>query len=363
MKITIKSYYIKKMIKIVSNCIKNSKNNDIFSHILVKNINNNFFIISINEELEIATFTNLESKDNKNGEIVIKYNTIYNICKYIDDDNDILIERENKIIKIKHGNNFFKIPISYENIFPSFKIEKNIINIKIKTKKLVELFKYSYSAVAENNPKLSLNGILMDFNKNSINTLSSDGFRLTFSQILFKANIKKFKVIITKNLIKEFLNLEHDENFSIINVSNNYFKIITRHVTLTSKIINDNYEHHLLNLSHINNKNLTINNKDLKTSIKRISAICSVNTIILLSFNKNIIKLNIKNSNEYSETYIENKYTSDEIHIGLNYKYLNDILKLIDNNEIEIIITHMKRHFIIKEKNSNYLYLIMPYKI
>ncbi len=203
MKINIKISLLTNMLKKISGGIKKNDKTSILSHVLIKVFKNNILCTSINEEIEIITYDILNDLTTE-GEFIVKYDIIYNICKTNDLNSIISITKKHNSIEISSNNSIFKIPCLHNQIFPSLENDTNtLINIKIDNKLLKNLFKNSHLAASDNNPRLFLNGILLEINKNNITTLSSNGFRLFFSHNTINNNndYKKIKIILPKILL------------------------------------------------------------------------------------------------------------------------------------------------------------------
>lgn len=369
MEINIQSSILLEMLKIISGVI-NVKKNDISSNILLKKIKNKIFCIAINNNIEIVTFKIIneytDDKMQENINFIIKYDLIYNICKSNKNETIINIKNIKNSLEISTINSSFNIPLIYNNEFPSFKIEKeNILMIKLNSNDFKQLISYSYNTISENNPKLFLNGILFNVNKNSITTISSDGFNLSFSQIINNNNYidTNIKIIIPKIIIKEFLNLYKENENIFIKISHNFIKIITNTITLTSKLINDTYENPIIKLSVNNYTKCYINTNEIKNCITILNTLCYNNNIINMDIKRDKIIIYAKNKSDHGSINIDAKTVGNNIKISLNYKYIINILKIIKENLIELIIPESKKFLIIKEKNKNSLYLITLLKI
>lgn len=364
MQIIITALNLLNMLKIIAGGTCLTKKNDIFSHILIKKIKDKIFCVAINGDIEIVTFDIITNTDDSNTDFILKYELIYNICKSLDSNSNIKIKKTLNSTEIETINSSFSFPTLYNIDFPSFKTDKkSLLTIKLPTLELKNLLYYPYITVAENNQKLFLNGILLDINKNSITALSSDGFRLSFSQTLITTLHKRFKIIIPKIIIKEFLNICKETDTAFINISDNFIKIITNKITLTTKLINDIYENSNIKLL---SKKLTltkINVNELKRAITILNAICYNNNMLVLNIKTDKIIITVKYKSEHGTTIIKAKSYGEELDISLNYKHITSLLKIIKSEEIEIIVTEKKNNIILKEPKINCIYIITPFKI
>ena len=345
------------MLKNISNGVKAHKKQELSFYVLIKIIEKKIFCIAINNQIEMVTCDNFEKKE-INTEILIKYNLIYNICRTNNENSNINIDQSTNSTIIKVENSKFILTNLNNQIFPTFPIiKKFLVKFKIKTQILINFLKHALITTTEDSPKLFLNGILFDINKNNLSILSADGFRLTYSMFLIENN-ETTKVIIPKNTINEISNTFCNEKETIILISHNQVKFITNNITITSKIINDIYEYPQLNLSK-KNKSIEIDTQEMKNALKKISILISIKNSITLIIEKTNIIIKTKNNNE-NATIILKKKNKHKLTININYKYFLDILKLITTEIFNIIITENEK-IIIKENNKDSFYVIMSF--
>jgi len=363
MQIKIQTQKLLKILKNISGGIKKTKKNALSSYILIKTIKKNIFCVSINEDIEIVTYDTLEKNDN-DAEILIKHDLIYNICRTNKEDSIINIIQKHNSVEVQTENSTFNLPYINNQIFPSFPHEENtLIKFKIKTNLLKNLLQKSIITTADNSPKLFLNGILFNINKNKLNILSSDGFRIIYSYELIKNNTKKIKVIIPKNTINEIINIFNNEDYTIILISNNQIKFITTNITLTSRLVNDIYNHPKIKISSSKNKIIQINTADMKNALNKINVLCTNNSKVNFLFQKKQMTIKTKNNYEHVNINLKNDYNKNQFKIDVNYKYFIDIIKLIENEYFYILINLKEQKIIIKEEYKNYIYIIMPFNI
>lgn len=351
------------MLRIISNGVQKNKKTSLLSNILIKTIKNSIFCIAINEELEIITHDKLDNA-NLDGEIILNYDLIYNICKNSKETSMVTIKKLNNSLEIQSENSVFNTPCVNDQVFPSFKKHVNLLaHFKLKTDNLKNLFSKSHIAISENNPKEFLNGISLEINKNSLTTLSSDGSRLLFNQILNDSNNNRIKLILPKSSITTLMTTFENQTYTYISVSHTFIKFTTNNIIITSKLINDTYYNPNIKISSNFNTPVIINKNEIKDAISKLNILCTNDSRLNFQIKKNLLTINTKTKNDHAKVTLTLNNSEIEAHLGLNYKHLIDIIKTINNETFELITTVSEDTVIIKEKNSNYLYFITPFKL
>lgn len=363
MEIKIKAKDLIDMLKIVEGGISPTQKDEIALSILLKKIKNKVFCISINEEIEIVTYKEITEYNEESIDVILRYELIYNICRSTKQDSYIRIFKTNNFTEIQTNSSVFEAPLIYSANYPSFRSEKQILfKLKISSKELIKLFQYPFITVSENNQQDFLNGILIDINNNSLTSLASDGIKTSFSQILVADSNKRLKIIISKKLIKEFTNTFQENEINIINITENYIKIINSKVTLTSRLINEYYDNNIINTQYEKCTKIILNTSELKKSINVLKTICN-NNVLVLNYKLNKISLTVKHKSETGVVKLDSIASGKDLNLNLNFRHINNISKIIQSEKTEIIIPESKAFIIIREKKLNCIYITLPLKL
>ena len=171
------------------------------------------------------------------------------------------------------------------------------------------------------------------------------------------------KLILPKLLINELLNVFIETNYIYIIFFSNQVKFVADKITITSKVVHDIYNVPDLFLDLAGNISLKLRTLDVKNAFDKITSIklSDEKAILLISSDKIIIKAGdfIQNVTVF---FPINSQCND-IELGLNYNYFKDILKLLNSEFFEFILLNDKSVILLKEFNSNFLHIMMSYKI
>jgi DNA polymerase III sliding clamp (beta) subunit (PCNA family) len=351
------------LLKKVAGAVCKTSKNSLFSSILLKVIDNKIFCIAINEFIEIVVYDNLNEKC-ENTEIVIEYDLIYNIIKKVDQNENIIIKQERKHIEIIAGNSVFKLNKSFD-IFPSFELScQNLLKIRIDASFFLKMLNNIKTSVSDHNPQLFLNGIFFDLSNNCLNGFSSDGFRLSYFNILHDSLCNNsFKFILPKSTVTEILNIFVKSSHIYVFFFTNQIKFISDRITLTSKLINDIYNIPVFDLNLFCGVRLTLKTLEIKDALEKISSLKmnDEKAIFSLSYNKITIKAGSLIQNVTIFLSIENSINN--VQFGFNYKHFKDILKLIETNVFDFSVSSNNNFLLIKEINSNFLHIMTAFNL
>ena len=107
---------------------------------------------------------------------------------------------------------------------------------------------------------------------------------------------------------------------------------------------------------------ITINKKEFIDSIDRANLLISESDKrpIIINIINNSLEVKVNSVNGSLNEDIDIEKEGKDIMIGFNPKFLMDALKVIDDEMVDIYLVNPKAPCFIRDKNVNYIYLILP---
>ena len=355
--IKIKNSDLLTMLKQITGAISKEKGS-LFEYVFIKSINENIFCMSINQEMQIITYGTLIENQSK-CEILIKYELIYHICRTHNDTSIIFLKKNNNSIDIIIENTKFSIPILDSGLFPLlYDNTKSFIKFKVKALVLNELFKKALIPTTDDTQKNFLSGVVLNINKNKLNILSYDSFRLIYSYILVNNENEDYTIILSPKVVKEVINMSNSDDYINFAISYNYVTFISFNTTLISRVSRNIYNHPKITLSIKNCTIISVDTKTIRKSFKKLSVLCVKNSKIIMRIDKKNITFSVQHDQHNAFITLNNKNDNTEIIITLHYNHLMDILKLITSDLFDIEISPDQTVIIIRENKKSYIYIL-----
>ncbi|AZS13040.1 DNA polymerase III subunit beta [Paenibacillus lutimineralis] len=253
-------------------------------------------------------------------------------------------------------------------VLPS--IEENQV-ISIQGDLLKNMIKQTTFSISTNETSPILTGILWDINGNDFKLVATDRHRLASrtAQIDNADEVRVSNIVISGKTLNELNKIVPDQNTIVdIVVADNqvlfkidrvlfYTRILDGTYPDTSRIIPTNYK-----------SELVIDTKKLSESIDRaylLSREEKSNIVRLQTFENNTIEIS-SSSNELGKVVEQLdviQYTGDPLRISFNSKYMLDVLKVVESEQLHIGFTGAMSPMIVKPMDdSQSLYLILPYR-
>ena len=148
--------------------------------------------------------------------------------------------------------------------------------------------------------------------------------------------------------------------------SDNKIKFSLGKIKLISKVIDGKFPDYKKVIPTSNDKTLKVASKDFIDSIERVASVSlDRKEGVKLAINKNNVQLSVNsaNSGEGNEI-IKAEFSSDNLNISFNSKYLTDIASEIEDKNLKINLKDSVSPVLIEDlSDKNSFYVIMPMKI
>jgi DNA polymerase-3 subunit beta len=322
----------------------------------------------IGTDLEVGLKTHFEANIEEKGTITVSGKKIFEIVKSLPDEGVITFkENEDLMMEVSSGKSEFKVLCLPKEDYPQVpeaKFEKKIV---LPLDKLKEMIDRVYYAIAQEQ-RYYLNGALLVLKKNTMELVSTDGHRLSYTATFIEnlAPPEEVKVIVAKKTLGELRKLT-DENMEFDYDENNlFFKVGNR--TLISRIIESKFPNFETVIPKDNPNVLHIPKDSFTQAIRRVALLSSERSRgVKFSIEKNLIKLFSSNP-EIGEARdnLEVEYKGAELEVGFNSQYLIDFLSSVSSERVRLELKDENSAAVVRpelDEDIKYTYVLMPMKI
>ena len=346
----------------------------ILSNILIKTRSDGIDIFAT--DLDIGIKGSYEAKIVSEGSVTVSGRKLHEIVRELPDEEIYLkSDSENSWINLSCRKSTFKIaclsPEEYP-AFPAYKEEKDLV---IEIDLLKEMLKKTNFAISMDETRYTLNGILLESEGEDISMVGTDGHRLAFIKKTSGFEKKeKVEIIIPKKAQAELLKIldsgdsdQKDEKKTIsISVEKNHAAFKMGKIILVTRLIDGRFPNYRQVIPNDNNNNVVIDCKLFLHALRRVAILADEKSrMVKFGVQKNLMIL-VSDNSELGEAKeeIDVEYQGTPITIGLNAKYVMDILNVINSEKINFKLKDSESSCLITPAdNENYRCIVMPMRI
>lgn len=338
----------------------------ILSNVLMKKNQHGLRLITTDLEIQIETHLNIELEGDEKF-ITVAAKKLQDILRAMPDNGSISLEdQENKLI-VKANKSKFSLQTLPAQDFPELAEQLNEANkIEIEQSKLKNLLSSVQYAMAQQDIRYYLNGVLMVIDGNTIKLVATDGHRLAFISEVLDQEYQKQEIILSRKTVNELMKLLNDVDDKVqLEISEKQIRATFSNITLTSKVIDGKFpDYNRVIPNHSNN--LVMNRLVILQALQRVSILSNekFRGIRLLLTEKNLRIISSNSEQEEAQEDIENDYTGIPLDIGFNVNYLLDGINNINNESITFSFGDQNSSLLITiPEKDNYKYVVMPMRI
>ncbi|ATW01901.1 DNA polymerase III subunit beta [Candidatus Legionella polyplacis] len=373
-------FYIKISKKIFLNALSiilgviDKKNSvlSILDNILVDSRENKIILSATNLEIKITTYItcneNILNQIKIPGIITIPGKKLFHILKLLNLNDTPSIIAIKDFVLIKTNNSKFLLNTLPYKDYPISNFKNPTIKIIMRSYDIVDLFQFTYFVIPQNDSRIYLNGLLLDFTKGQITSVSTDGYRMAIKKIFHEKINFNSKFLLPKKGVQEILKLLlNTKNTDLVICGNeNYLRFYTKLYNIELKLIKAKFPSYQKIIPTYQDKIVLIDRDKFKQALKRVSILTNEKSKAIILHIKPSILI-IKSTNKEKENAIEllnANIKGKEIKIGVNVDYLLDILNILPKGLIKLSMQSSDSSILIQiSNNDNYKYIVMPMKI
>lgn len=339
----------------------------VLANVLVVLDGDKLSITGTDTEVELVAHLTLDQQY-PGGQTTIPAKKLLDICKSLPDSGLIDFELEENRVLVKCGRSKFSLATLPAVEFPSLDDKKSAVQFAIRQGYLKELIDKTSFAMAQQDVRFYLNGMLLEVSQNRLRGVATDGHRLALGnrEILFDAD-GVTQAIVPRKGITELARLFNEEDKDVvISLSGNHIRAETEDFRFTSKLIDAKYPDYERVLPKHGDKTIIADKDNLKQCFSRVSILSNEKYRgVRLRFESGSLTAAANNpEQEEAEESIAINYEGAALEIGFNVNYLLDVLGVVKSESVSINLMDTNSSALIKETvDDSTLYVVMPMRL
>ncbi len=339
----------------------------ILSNVLLVGSANKLSFTATDLEIEV-TANAAETKLEQDFAVTTSAKKMYDILRALPEKTAVNIDHQENKLQIKAGKSRFNLQTLPAEDFPKFQARDQVeATVELPQKTLRNLLHHVQFAMAQQDIRYYLNGMLLVLRDTEIITVATDGHRLSFAKEALASGSPNMEVIIPRKTIVELMRLLSDDETPIrIEISKNQLHFRFQDISLNSKVVDGKFPDYTKVIPTGYKNSFAIDRQLLLQALQR-AAILSNEKFrgVRMVLTQDSFKAISRNSEqEEAQEELEIAYAGEPIDIGFNVSYLLDVLTNVDAKNIECALgdSNSSAVFTIPD-NTGFKYVVMPMRI
>ncbi len=367
MKFTVSREALVKPLQLVAGVVERRQTLPVLSNVLIVLENGQLSLTGTDLEVEIVARITLVG-DSENGETTVPAKKFLDICRALPEDAEIQFSLGEQKATVKSGRSRFSLSTLEANEFPSVEPGSNDLSIRCKQKEIKRLIDRTSFAMAQQDVRYYLNGMLWEVRPNELRAVSTDGHRLAMCTRQVPADVSEvIQAILPRKGVIELSRLLHEgeEDVELV-LGANHLRASTPDFTFTSKLVDGKFPDYERVLPKGGDKIVIGDRSDLKQAFARTAILSNEKYRgVRLMLDEGQLTIVANNpEQEEAEDVVSVDYSGDSLEVGFNVSYLQDVTNVIDTESIKITLSDSNSSALIEEpENSDSAYVVMPMRL
>ncbi|PCJ24291.1 MAG: DNA polymerase III subunit beta [SAR86 cluster bacterium] len=301
------------------------------------------------------------------GEITVPARKLLDICKSLSDDGMVEVSLAGSKLTLKSGRSKFTLTTLPATEFPSVDEEPDTFSLTLSQSKLRELLASTSFAMAQQDVRYYLNGMLFEVAPDYLLVVATDGHRLAMEKLNMENDISEIQqLILPRKGIMELTRLLEEDGDISLTFGQNHIRAKVPAFTFTSKLVDGKFPDYNRVLPKGGNKVITGNCQELRQAFSRASILSNekYRGVRMLLSNGELKILANNPEQEEAEEIVSVEYQGDSLEIGFNVSYLIDVLSTLSSKNAKITLSDPNSPALLEaEEGSDALYVVMPMRL
>ena len=319
-------------------------------------------------DLEMQTSLNIDTKIETDFEITISARKLFDITRALPENSELDFQINESRVNVKAGKSKFNLQTLPSKDYPLLKKnDSESVSVKLSQNKLKGLLKQVDFAMAQQDIRYYLNGLLFEIQGQKLNIVGTDGHRLSFTSTKLDDSYEKKEVIIPRKTIMELIKLLDDSDEIVeLEILNQQVTFKFGDIFIITKVIDGKFPDYNRVIPVGYENGFLIDRQMLLNAMQRASILSNekYRGIRLVLSENNMQLITTNSEQEEAQEDIEILYNKEAIDIGFNVTYLIDVLNNIQFDQLSFTFKDSNSSCLVTiPNNEDYKYVVMPMRI
>jgi len=351
----------------VSGIIERRHTLPILSNVLIDRTAAGLAFLATDIEIQITAKSGLGA-DGEARAVTVGARKLLDILRALPDGTEVTLAQQDKRLVVKAGKSRFSLQTLPAEDFPRLAAPAGeVARFGLPQKALRRLLGLVQYAMAQQDIRYYLNGLLMVVEDKNLKVVATDGHRLAYASLKIGADVPRQEVIVPRKTVLELSKLLADsDDVAKIELSGTQAAFSFGTVELVSKLVDGKFPDYTRVIPTQHKNRLTLGREPLRQALLR-AAILSNEKFrgvrwVLAEGALKIVSSNAEQEEAHEE--LEVNYAGDSLDIGFNVNYLLDVLNNVPGNEIECAFGDSSSSALITyPSEKDFKYVVMPMRI
>ncbi len=358
-----------KPLQAVAGIIERRHTLPILSNVLIQRDGSRLAFVATDIEIEISADTSTQAEGGDGKLLTVGARKLLDILRALPEGAEVTLAQGEKRLQLKSGKSRFQLQTLPPEDFPRLAApEGAAVALSLPQKALKGLLALVQYAMAQQDIRYYLNGLLMVIDAGELRMVATDGHRLAVATREVAAEgLGRQEVILPRKTIIELTKLLADTDDPVaIELSASQARFRFGGVLLASKLIDGKFPDYQRVIPSAHPKQLRINRQLLAQALQRAAILTSDKFRgVRWVLGEGSLRISCTNTEqEEAQDELDVDYKGEALDVGFNVQYLLDVLNNLEVEEIEVALGDANSSALVTvPSRTDFKYVVMPMRI
>ena len=319
-------------------------------------------------DLEVEMVARTAVEDAQDGEITIPARKLFEIVRALPDGSRVTISQSGDKVTVQAGRSRFSLASLPANDFPSLDEVDATEQVSVPEAALKELLERTAFAMAQQDVRYYLNGLLFDLRDDTLRCVATDGHRLALCETaLEQGHAGRRQIIVPRKGVQELQRLLEGGDRQIeLELGKGHIRIKRDDVTFTSKLIDGKFPDYEAVIPIGADREVRIDREVLRAALQRASILSNEKYRgVRVEVSPGQLKISAHNpEQEEAQEEVEADTHVDALAIGFNVNYLLDALGALRDEFVVLQLRDANSSALVRgADNQHARHVVMPLRL
>ena len=367
MKFSVKRDDILKPLQLVGGVVERRHTLPVLANILIQLDGDLLSLTGTDLEVEIVARLKVANGSGQ-GDITVPAKKFIDICKALPDGSLVDFVLEDQKVVIKSGKSRFTLSTLAASEFPAVEEGEHEYSFSCAQGDIKSLIEKTSFAMAQQDVRYYLNGMLWELAGDTFRVVATDGHRLALAenQVGGLSTENEIQAILPRKGVIELSRLLDGEEAIEVVLGKNHVRIKSEAFTFTSKLVEGKFPNYQQVIPKGGDKIIVGERQELKQAFGRTAILSNEKyrgvRLLLESGQLTLVANNPEQ--EEAEDHVNIEYEGEELEVGFNISYLQDVTNVLASEKIKITLSDANSSALIQDSDDDTAsYVVMPMRL
>jgi len=320
-------------------------------------------------DLEVEMVARQAVDEAEDGETTIPARKLFEIVRALPDGSKVTVSQTGDKVTVQAGRSRFTLASLPANDFPSVDEVEATERVKVPEAALKELIERTAFAMAQQDVRYYLNGLLFDLRDSALRCVATDGHRLALCEATLEGGGAQAKrqIIVPRKGVQELQRLlEGGDRELELEVGRSHIRVKRDDVTFTSKLIDGRFPDYEAVIPIGADREVKIDREVLRAALQRAAILSNEKYRgVRVEVSPGQLRINAHNpEQEEAQEEVEADTRVDGLAIGFNVNYLLDALTALRDEHVILQLRDANSSALVREaSNERCRHVVMPLRL